>query len=179
MFESSPEQTGSNEERESTFFAMMQSYEDAIFRFVYFRLRNRALALDITQDVFTKTWLYLAAGKEIEYKEAFLYRTARNALIDYFKKAKSSSLDLMMETGFDPASSKDVDAVFKHDDIATVQRMVADLDETDQQIIFLRYAEERPIEEIATLYNKSVNAMTVYIHRLIKKLRTRYEDLTN
>lgn len=155
----------------------MEAHEDAIFRFVYFRIRDRALALDITQDTFTKTWMYLAAGKTIEYEEAFLYRAAKNALIDHYKKAKSASLDILMDAGYDPGSSASVDEVMRNDDIDTVRGLLDLLDEDSKQIIFLRYAEEKPIEEIAALYGKSTNAMTVQIHRIIKKLRSLSEQL--
>ncbi len=162
-------------DKEQQFLDMVNTYQDAIFRFLYFRVGNRAVALDITQDTFTKTWLYLNSGKQIQYEEAFLYRAAKNALVDYFKKQKTSSLDTLMEAGYDPGTAKDVDEIFRADDIETIRTLLEDFDEDAKQIIFLRYTEERPIEEIADLYGKSVNAMTVQIHRLIKKLRDRYE----
>lgn len=161
---------------ESRFLEMVDQYQDAIFRFVYFRVGNRSVAVDITQDTFTKTWAYMAGGKEIEYPEAFLYRAAKNALIDYYKKEKPTSLDNLMDEGFDPGSHKDTDEILRQDDIQGVRSLIETLDPESQQIIFLRYAEEKPIEEIAALYGKSVNAMTVQIHRIVKKLRTLYEQ---
>ncbi len=167
----------SGPDQESQFLEMVSKYQDAIFRFLYFRVGNRAIAVDITQDTFTKTWSYLASGKVIEYTEAFLYRAAKNALIDYYKKEKTGSLDTMMESGFDPASTRDTDQVLRNDDIETIRSLLETLDEESKQIIFLRFTEEKPIEEIADLYGKSVNAMTVQIHRIIKKLRgLHYED---
>jgi RNA polymerase sigma-70 factor (ECF subfamily) len=166
----------SSKDKEQHFFDMVEAYQDAIFRFIYFRVTNRAVALDITQDTFTKTWLYLAGDKTIDHDEAFLYRTARNAVIDYFKKSKSASLDVLMEAGFDPGSMKTVDEVFREDDIETVRSLLETLDEESQQIIFMRFTEEKPIEEIATLFDTTVNAMTVRIHRIIKKLRKRFDE---
>jgi len=166
----------SSKDKEQYFFDMVEKYQDAIFRFIYFRVTNRAVALDITQDTFTKTWLYLASGKTIEHDEAFLYRTARNAVIDFFKKSKSASLDTLMEAGFDPGSTKTVDEVFRGDDIETVRTLLELLDEESQQIIYLRYTEEKPIEEIAALYGKTANAMTVKIHRIVKKLRAHFDQ---
>ncbi len=161
---------------EAYFFKLFESYQEPIFRFLYFRVSDRTVALDITQDTFTKTWVYLQSGKTIEHEEAFLYRTAKNALIDYFKKAKSFSLDTLMEGGFDPRSDKATEDIIKKDDIATIQDLVTDLDEESKQIVFLRFGEEKPIEEIAALFGKSTNAMTVQIHRIIKKLRGRFTD---
>lgn len=164
------------QEKETIFLEMVNDYQDAIFRFLYFRVSNRAVAVDITQDTFTKTWTYLVSGKTIEYPEAFLYRAAKNALVDYYKKQKTGSLDTMVESGFDPSSTKDTDDVLRNDDIESIRTLLETLDEESKQIIFLRYTEEKPIEEIAALYGKSVNAMTVAIHRIIKKLRTTYNE---
>jgi RNA polymerase sigma-70 factor (ECF subfamily) len=166
----------SSQGKEQHFFDLVEAHQDAIFRFIYFRVTNRAVALDITQDTFTKTWLYLASGKTIEHNEAFLYRIAHNAVIDYFKKSKSASLDTLMEAGFDPGTNRTVDEVFRGDDIETVRGLLETLDEESKQIIFLRFTEEKPIEEIAALYGKSVNAMTVRIHRIVKKLRSRFDE---
>ncbi len=166
----------SSKDKEQHFFDMVETYQDAIFRFIYFRVTNRPVALDITQDTFTKTWLYLASGKTIDNPEAFLYRTARNAVIDFFKKSKSASLDSLMEAGFDPGTSRTVDEVFRADDIETVRGILELLSEEDQQIIYLRYTEEKPIEAIAEMYGKTVNAMTVKIHRILKKMRGHFDE---
>jgi RNA polymerase sigma-70 factor (ECF subfamily) len=161
---------------DAVFLDMIDRYQDAIFRFLYFRVGNRSIAVDITQDTFTKVWVYLTSGKTIEYPEAFLYRAAKNALVDYYKKQKTSSLDTMIDSGYDPMSNKDTDEIMRQDDIENIRTLLETLDEESRQIIFLRYTEEKPIEEIATIYGKSVNAMTVAIHRIIKKLRTTYNE---
>ncbi|HVY35937.1 MAG TPA: sigma-70 family RNA polymerase sigma factor [Candidatus Paceibacterota bacterium] len=166
----------SNSKKEDQFFSLFERYQDPIFRFLYFRSGNRAVALDITQDTFTKTWMYLASGKTITHEEGFLYRTARNALIDYYKRSKSASLDALMESGFDPEDDLSNEKIFKGDDMATVRSLVEGLDEESKQIVFLRFSEERPIEEIAILFGKTTNAMTVQIHRIMKKLRGRFTN---
>ena len=161
---------------EALFMEMLDSYQDAIFRFLYFRVSSRAVALDITQDTFTRVWSYLAGGKDIQYPEAFLYRAAKNALIDYYKKEKPISLDSLMESGYDPQTNRDTDEILRQDDITEVRDMLENISEDDRQIIHLRFTEERPIEEIANIYDKSTNAMTVQIHRIIKKLKIQYEN---
>ncbi len=171
-----PLQSKNSPQGEQYFFELFEQYQDPIFRFLYFRVRDRGVALDITQDTFTKTWLYLLSGKTIEHKEAFLYRTAKNALIDYFKKSKSFSLDSMVDAGFDPRTDRMTDDIMRQDNIETIRTLIEDLDEESKQIIYLRFAEEKPIEEIAIIFGKSTNAMTVHIHRIVKKLRGTFTD---
>lgn len=173
------ESSQNKNDNETLFFDIIQKYQDQIFRFVYFRVNSRATALDITQDVFTKTWIYLSSGKTIDYPEAFVYRTAKNAVIDFYKKSKSASLDMMTELGFDPETTATHDDILRNDDIAMVRQLMEDLDEESRQIIFMRFTEEKPIEEIASLFGKNANAMTVRIHRIIKKLRDIHDKRHN
>ena len=166
----------SENNQQSLFHKLFEDYQDAVFRFVLFRVNNRQIALDLTQDTFVRIWTYLSKGGVINYEQAFVYRIAKNAVIDYYKKSKSYSLENMLEGGFEPETNIHVDEILKNDDIKMVQGLLEDLDEESKQIIFLRYTEEKPIEEIATLYNKSTNAMTVRIHRIIQKLKSRYNE---
>lgn len=164
------------QDKQALFQKLFEEYQDAIFRFTLFRVGSRSVALDITQDTFIRLWGYIAKGGKIEHEQAFVYRIAKNAVIDYYKKSKSSSLDFLVEGGYEPESNIHTDEILRNDDIKMVQGLLEDLDEESKQIIFLRYTEEKPIEEIATLFGKSTNAMTVRIHRIIQRLKTRYHE---
>lgn len=166
----------SSQSVENTFFELFETYQDQIFRFVLFRVTNRALATDITQDVFTRVWQYLANGGTIAHDQAFLYRTARNAVVDHYKKSKAYSLDDLITDGFEPETEITTDEILKQDDIASIQKMLEDLDEKSKQLIFLRYAEEKSLEEIGAMFDKKPNAVAVQIHRIIEKLRKSYEN---
>lgn len=163
-------------EKQALFSNLFEEYQDAIFRFAFFRVGNRSIALDITQDTFVRLWAYISKDKNIEHEKAFVYKIAKNAVIDYYKKSKTFSLDILIEGGFDPETTMHTDAIWKNDDIKTVQNLLDDLDEESKQIIFLRYTEEKPIEEIASIYGKTTNAMTVRIHRIIQKMKGRYNE---
>lgn len=174
-FKASGSQTP-RDQAESLIFSLVEQYQDPLFRYVYFRTSNRALAFDIVQDVFAKTWQYLAEGKTITSHEAFLYRVAKNAVIDFFKKKKSVSLDSLEESGFEPSTTDEITTHEKMSDLTLLQKLVEGLDEESKQIILMRFIEERPIEEIARAFGKTTNAMTVKIHRVITQLRSRYEQ---
>ena len=164
------------QDKQALFSKLFEEYQDAIFRFTLFRVGSRSVALDITQDTFIRLWGHLAKGGKIEHEQAFVYRIAKNAVIDYYKKSKSSSLDSLLEGGYEPETNIHTEEIFRNDDIKMVQGLLEDLDEESKQIIFLRYTEEKPIEEIAVLFGKSTNAMTVRIHRIIQRLKSRYQE---
>lgn len=163
------------EKCEKLFFELFDAYNDRIFRFVYFQIKEREQALDTTQEVFVNTWQYIAKGNELENPEAFLYRAARNAVIDFYKKKKSLSLDGLLDDGFEPGHDE-LDQHLKASDLGNVTELINELDPKDSQIIIMRYVEEKTIEEIADLFGKTTNAMTVQIHRIVQKLKKAYSQ---
>jgi RNA polymerase sigma-70 factor (ECF subfamily) len=165
----------SSQSVEDSFFTLFETFQDQIFRFILFRVKNRALATDLTQDVFTRVWQYMATGGTIDHPQAFIYRTARNATVDYYKRSKTYSLDDLVSEGFEPESNKTIEEIFTQDDIISVQKLLEELDEKSKQLIFLRYAEEQSLETIAVIFGKTPNAIAVQIHRIVEKLRKSYD----
>lgn len=163
---------------EQSFLVAYDTYSDAIFRYCYFQVSNRSQALDLSQDTFTKTWEYLAKGGTIDNMKAFLYRTASNAIIDYRRKKKSSSLDAMMEDGYDLGHDERENHEVASDG-QLVMRALADIDEKYREVLTLRYVEDMSIKEIAQSLNESENNVSVKIHRGIEKLKTNFESRTN
>jgi RNA polymerase sigma-70 factor (ECF subfamily) len=176
--QSSHKQNGSPDshpDKESYFFSLMETYQNKLFRYICFRVGDREIALDITQECFTKTWKYLASGKSIEYEEAFLYRIAKNAVVDFFKKKKSISLDFLETKGFDAAGTDEAAQAEKNSELEYLQSLIENLSEEDKQLIMLRYGEERSLDDIAALYHRTPNAIAVKIHRIVNKLKENYQ----
>lgn len=61
--------------------------------FVYRRVKDKALAEDIVQDVFVKVHTSLAQLKDSEKLTGWIYQITRNAITDHFR-AKSKTLEL-------------------------------------------------------------------------------------
>src|SRR3989338_7567339 len=131
---------------------------------------DREAAKDVVQEAFSRTWLYLSEGKDIEYMRAFLYRVANNLIVDASRKKKSSSLDAMMENdGFEVA-----DESLTHPDIIPQTREVVEhlksLDDIYRVAITKRFFEEKSPKEIAVELGVSENVVSVRIHRGIERL---------
>jgi len=87
------------------FLKAYDELSDALFRHSFFRVSNKEVALDMVQDAFMKTWNHIVGGKIIENYKAFLYHVMNNLIIDYYRKSKSSSLDVLLDDGFDPGDT--------------------------------------------------------------------------
>lgn len=155
---------------EQQFLEVYEKHSDAIFRYCYFRLYSREKAKDITQDAFMKAWVYLQEGNTIDNLRAFIYRVANNLIIDYVRKKKESSLEMLEEGGFNPS----VDGKEKEQeriDGLYVQEILQSLEPEYRDVVYMRYIEELAPREIAEILNESVNVISVRIHRGLKKLK--------
>jgi len=150
-----------------------ETWSDAIFRYCFIQTRDRAVALDLTQDVFVKFWEYLAQHKDIEYTKAFLYRSAHNRVIDYRRKKKESSLDqLQEEDDFDPSDFEQIENVINQHDGAKVRMLLQELPETYRAVLTMKYIEDLTLDEIVAITEETKNTISVRIHRAEAKLQT-------
>jgi RNA polymerase sigma-70 factor (ECF subfamily) len=159
---------------ENEFLAAYDLHGDALFRHVLLRMRDREKTKDIVQDTFSKTWLYMAEGKEIEHIRAFLFRVANNLIIDSARKKKSSSLDTMIdEDGYEIADDTITDPS-EIQGVREVLKLLSELDEIYRIAITMRYMDEMSPREIATILGVSENVVSVRIHRGIERLQSLY-----
>lgn len=146
-------------------------FVDQIFRFVYFKVSNKEIAQDLTQDSFLSVLEYLQKEGQEEVKNirSFIFRTARNKVIDYYRKKGrviySDEAVLAEEKNF----IRD-DIAIKQDAKMLIEKLAL-LGEDDKEILTMRYVEDLGIKEIAQIVGKSQVAARVQIFRAIKKLR--------
>lgn len=150
-----------------------QAYEKKLGQYAFYKVNDKATSEDLVQDTFMKTWRYLARGGKIDLMKAFLYHILNNLIIDEYRKHKTSSLDNLIEKGFEPAvddSSKMLDTL----DGRSALSLVGHLSEKYQKVMKMRYGQDLSVKEIALLTKQSPNAVAVQIHRALKKLKLLY-----
>jgi RNA polymerase sigma-70 factor (ECF subfamily) len=160
------------------FMQAYDAYNDAIFRYCLFETSNREVALDLTQETFVKVWQYMEDGKEIEHVKAFLYRVAGNLVIDYRRKKKATSLDDMMEEGFD-VEHDETDSLMDRFDAKQLMSLLNQVGDTYRDVIIMRFIDDLTIKEISKVTGESENNISVRIHRGTEKLRRLYLEKTS
>ncbi|MFC1612657.1 RNA polymerase sigma factor, partial [Patescibacteria group bacterium] len=81
-----------NSLNEEQFIAIYDELAEDIFRHLYFRVYDYERTKELTQEVFTRTWIYVSKGRKIENLKALAYRIATNIAIDESRKKKAVSL---------------------------------------------------------------------------------------
>jgi len=153
------------------FHQAYEEHSDALFRFSFSKLSDREKALDVVQDVYVRYWEYMAANGQVDNIKAFLYKIARNAIIDIYRKRKESSLDALAEEGIEFPDPVDHEHAIRQADAKIAVGLVRRLGEDDQEIILMRYTEGLSVKEIAEILDERENTVSVRIHRALKQLQ--------
>jgi RNA polymerase sigma-70 factor (ECF subfamily) len=160
-------------------------YSDELFRHCSIRLSDRERALEITQETFVRAWQYMQRGEEIRELRPFLYRILRNLIIDEYRKVKSTSLEAMVDDESEgvehllpPDESNTLEAAIdRFDGIRALERL-KELPDTYREVLLLRYVDGLSPSEIAKEIGETENAVSVRIHRGLKKLKVLLEPET-
>jgi RNA polymerase sigma-70 factor (ECF subfamily) len=144
-------------------------YEKSLLRRSFFKVSNKALAEDLVQTTFLKTWEYMAKDGKIDSMKAFLFHALNNLIIDEYRKEKPVSLDILTEAGFQLAIDNS-DRLFNIIDGKTAMVLIPLLTDRYREVISMRYAEDMTLKEIANATNQSKNTVAVQIYRGVEKL---------
>lgn len=156
------------EKTKKDFINAYELYSDVLFKHCYFRVSSRETALDLTQDVFTKTWEFLSKGNEVENIKAFLFKVLGNSIIDHYRKHKSQSLDSMLEEGAQFVSDQKES---EKTEIDIVMKAIDKLPDNYKEVVFMRYVDDLSPQEIAQVIGENENVVSVRIHRGLEKLK--------
>lgn len=155
-------------------------YADRLYAYFFKRCRQRELAEDLTSQVFVR---FLKALPTLEWRglplEAWLFRTASNALIDHWRKVGTHfevHPDGDEDDPWDPPSKAPGPAILA--DLALdserLRTVMAKLAPRDQEALDLRYFAELEPMEIGELLGISANHASVLVYRALARLRALY-----
>lgn len=151
-----------------------EEHADALFRYCLYKTSDREHAMDLVQETFMKTWHYMEQGGKVVNLKAFLYKALNNLIIDGYRKRKTVSLDALEDGGFDPVDERSVseeDVIDGKRAIELLQRLPTEY----RDAVFMRYVGGLDLSEIAEITGETENAISVRIHRGIKKLKALYD----
>lgn len=166
----------SSQELQKEFEKAYDMWAEPIFRHCFFKLHNKELAKEISQDAFMRTWDYLRKGEKVDNLKAFLYKVANNLVVNEIKRKKQDhSLDKMNEeTGFEP-EDENYDSPLRSAEGKEALIILHGLDMNYKEALIMRYVDDLTVKEIAKILGESESNISVRIHRGLKKLKEKYE----
>ncbi len=147
-------------------------YYQRIYRYLYYRTGDPKIAEDLTADVFVKMVQSLGSfHPENTPFHAWLFQVARNLVIDYYRRSAAHPQVSIHEDLHSSDSSPDSVAEFR----LTMTRLagaMALIEESQRDVLLLRFIEGLPIAETAEILRKSEDAVKALQYRGLNALRT-------
>jgi RNA polymerase sigma factor (sigma-70 family) len=156
--------------------------------FIRRRVADRGDAEDILQEVFYEFVEAYRLMKPIEQVSGWLFRVARNRIIDLFRRRKPGSLSDPAGTGEEgeallledllPSPDAGPDAVFARQVlIEELENAVDELPEEQRQVFVAHEIEGRSFKELAAETGVRLNTLIARKHRAVLHLRERLQDI--
>ncbi|MFD0795502.1 RNA polymerase sigma factor [Mucilaginibacter litoreus] len=176
------------QDKNSHIIQTIASYGKSLLGFIRKRVKNDADAEDILQDVWYQFSNVVNAGP-IEQTGAWLYRVARNKIIDKHKKHTESLLDDLTPTSEDDDEAPDFASILLTEattpetqyirNLFWEQLFVAldELPENQRQVFIWQELDDIPFEEIARRTGENVNTLVSRKRYAVLHLRKRLKQL--
>lgn len=154
-------------------------YSDKIYRYIYANTADPYLSEDIVEEAFLRIWKRWRDIKP-DFIQALLYKTAKNILIDYYRKHKNGkkvSLEEMTERGIEPSYDEDlIEKVNKNENIQKINKALKLLPDNLREVIILRFIDDLSAKEAAELLDTTEVNIRVLQYRALKKLKEVIEN---
>ncbi len=146
-------------------------YVEQIYRYVFYQVKDKMTAEDITEEVFIKAWRAIDSCKgRGETFSSWLYRIAHNYTIDVLR-SRQKRLARETEVTADISYSKqEAEVRLKRQELLEA---VARLPQNQKQVIILKFIEGLDNQEIGQVMNKNQGAIRVLQMRALATLRQR------
>lgn len=161
-------------ENAAAFEELYSHYLPKIYGFLLNRIGQKELAEDLTSEVFAKALANISKFNDRGVPfAAWLFRIARNTLIDYTRKKKEILTDAVesFEPEPDHAEAGAVAGLIHDEKKLFIRKTMKNLPEKYQTVLSLKFFEELSNEEIAEIIGCQKNAVAVRVHRALRLMK--------
>ncbi len=160
------------------FRALFEAYQDRIYSIALRYAGERAVALDIAQEVFLKLLHNIEHFRGESGFETWLYRLVVNQCLDHRRRGRR--LLLFVESLFDSMPSgkeSAIEELLRSEVQEEVQRGIGRLRPEMRMVVVLRYTEGLAYEQIAEILGCSTGTVASRLNRAHKLLERRLAHL--
>ena len=164
---------------------------DRLFNFIRSRVPTNEDAEDIFQEVFFQLSDAYLVAKDIRNGGAWVFKVARNKIIDFFRKHKTRRLDDMTYSGNDdgdvlsltdiiPSSDKGPEHDMLRNMVTEViEETLSELPENQRQVFEMHEFEGISFKEMAEITGENENTLITRKRYAILKLRENLQSIYN
>lgn len=160
------------------FSQIYDNHIEKIYRFIFLKVSSQEIAQDLCSETFLRAWQsFKQDSNKIDNPQAFLYQIARNLVVDHYReKARTKIVSIDYVPIIDPGQDLEK-KTFQDSDLETIKANLADLKQDYQEMIIWHYIDDLSIPEIAKIINKKEGTARVSLHRALKALKNKIEEV--
>lgn len=160
--------------RRADFEALYQRHSREVWALAYARWMNADTAMDVAQEAFLRLWKQWEDGEVILNPRAWLLRVARNLAEDHAKSAfrRNGTHPPQTMNGVQGHEPLPLESLEREETFGQLREVLAQLQQTDREILTLRYALDYNTDAIAETLG--INATAV--HMRLSRARQRLAD---
>ena len=154
-------------------------YVDKLYRYIWFRVGEQALAEDLAMDVFVRLVEHISSFRipseqQVAAFSAWLFRIAGNRINDHYRR--QARADRFTENKMNELanSSRPGSGQSRLDRLATqdeLRQAMAELNDSQRQVLYYRFVADLSSAQTAKAMKKSEGAVKALQHRALENLR--------
>ncbi len=161
---------------EHAFASLFDRHWDNVFRMIYSRIRDKAVAEEMAQEIFMKLW-NKRSELSINNFSAYAYTTVKNKCINYIESCVARKRGWDYYKQFLPDHDNLTEEVVKYNDLRNALDKGLNMIPKKSKLIFkLNRLEGFSIKEIAEKLNLSEKAIQYHLTQSVKELRLYLKD---
>ena len=160
------------------FTDLYHQYFPKVFAYVYGRVQDKEISLDIVSDVFEKAFIKMRSLRSPDSFGSWLFTIARNEVSSHWRKTKPAARaaqEAAWETELHSQPRGPEETVLHKERLASLSQLVRQLPRREQEIIALKFDAELTNREIANVLSTSEVNVRVTVFRALRKLRERLQ----
>jgi RNA polymerase sigma-70 factor (ECF subfamily) len=168
------------EGNKKAFYTLVSRWNKQIINYFYKSVSDKETAEDLAQEVFISVWKCKNYNPKAPFY-SWLYKIARNKLIDYHRKKKHETVSIENNPEFILIESenhqKTEDMLIQKDEEKMVANTINQLTEEQKSVLILSKYQKLPYEDIAEILNCSPETVKVRVFRAVKSFVKKFKEL--
>lgn len=154
----------------------MMLYGQDLLQLVYTYVKDKALAQDLTQEIFVKCYEAYPTYKGKSTLKTWMWRIAINHCKDYLKSWYNQNIQVAVDAGVDVQASSNVEQqVIQQDEQERLAKTVMQLPIMYREVIYLFYFEDYTSKEIAVMLSINENTVKTRLRKAKQFLKEQLE----
>jgi RNA polymerase sigma-70 factor (ECF subfamily) len=169
-------QSGAQGVSELTLQTLFDTEETPLLRYAFALIGRRAVAEEIVQEVFLQLH---AHWDDVDSPRAWLFRSVRNRAYNYIRDNQREILKIDDGNVQSPNAEDETPeaTLLRMEAIGALRQIVEELDETDRQLVKLKYFEGLKYRDISAQTGLSISNVGYRLHHILKELAGKLRPL--